>query len=583
MATILDSVASWLGYRKADQVQADWLRMTAEDQMYRTPDHTMPTAQLELYQRLSWVQIAVSSVASMAATVPFGVSELKGEKTNAIDNHPFELRLRRPNPLMSRFELIEATLSYRALTGNAYWWLNRKDEKSEPDEIWVIPSNKLAPVPDGRMFIRGYNYETDAGEDLFIPRYEIVHFKRYHPLSQFVGLSPIESLATIATGDLAMQRWNTNYFDKNNAKAPGALAFSDMIDDVRWSKIKADITSQHGGTNRQLMMLRNVGQGGVSWINMAMSQKDMEFLAGRTFNKEEIYGIYAPGLASMTAVNATEANSKAGKATFIELGVWPHLVAMAEKITNDLLPAYGDNLIGEFDDIRIVDRGMEIAEQNAAAQVMTIDELRQEYYALEPLADARGIRLLNEPVKQEPTAAEPTDPAAQLTQVFAYQVNSGIVTRAEARTSLGLPPFDKEPPAELKAKFEAIAAGVAVGVPVERLFAIVGLDTSLLPSIDSSVVVAQPRQLMAPTATEEATRGDVGENVSDDGDETEQQVAEMKAFRKWLKKRPGGDPDDFIVEHMTPTQKASIVADVRESEDAAGTDAFFQSEWQSYP
>lgn len=580
MATFLDRAAAWLGYRKAEQVQADWLRATAEAQMHQTPDHTMPTAQLELYQRLSWVQIAVSAVARMGATAAFGVSELEGEKTNAVENHPFELRLRRPNPLMSRFELIEATISYQALTGNAYWWLNRKDENSEPDEIWVIPSNKLAPTPDDRMFIRGYNYETDLGEDLFIPRHEIVHFKNFHPLNQFVGLSPIESLATIATGDLAMQRWNTNYFDKNNAKAPGALAFSDMIDDVRWTKIKADIQSQHGGTNRQLMMLRNVGQNGVSWINMAMSQKDMEFLAGRTFNKEEIYGIYAPGLASMTAVNATEANSKAGKATFIELGVWPHLVAMAEKITNDLLPAYGDKLVGEFDDIRVSDRGMIIAEQNAAAQVMTIDELRQEYYALEPLADDRGIRLLNEPVKQEATPEAEQDPAAQLTQVFAYQVNSGIVTRAEARTSLGLPPFEKEPPAELKAKFEAIAAGKAVGVPPEKLFELVGLDTSLLPSIDSTATVVQPRQLTDAGNQQEVLQD---EPPQDEPTVTELQQQEMKAFRKWLKKRPDGDPDDFDAEHMSDAQKAGIVAELRHTEDAAGSDAFFRGEWQSYP
>jgi HK97 family phage portal protein len=471
MATILDRVAARLGYHKAkaDVVQAEWLRATADAELYNTQDSTMPTAQLDLYKRLSWVQTAVGAIANVVATVPFGVSELDGEDTNAIENHPFELRLHRPNPNMSRFELLKATIGFYLLTGNAYWWLNRKDDKTEPTEIWIIPSNYVHPIPDGRLFISGYNYTTENGEDILIPRHEIMHFKTFNPRNQFVGSSPIEALATVATGDMAMQRWNTNYFDKNNAKAQGALAFSDMIDDSRWAKIKADITNRHGGTNREMMMLRNVGQGGVSWISMAMSQKDMEFLAGRTFNKEEIFNLYAPGLASMTAVNATEANSKAGKATFIELGVWPHLVAIAEKITNDLLPVYGDNLIGEFDDIRIADRGMMIAEQNAAAQIMTIDELRQEYYSLEPLADDRGIRLLGEPVKQEaaPEAA-PEDPAAQLNQVFAYQVNSGIVTRAEARTSLGLPPFDKEPPAELKAKFEAIAAGARQGVIINN-------------------------------------------------------------------------------------------------------------------
>lgn len=32
-------------------------------------------------------------------------------------------------------------------------------------------------------------------------------------------------------------------------------------------------------------------------------------------------------------------------------GVYPKLVQIAEKITNDILPSYGDNLIGESEDI----------------------------------------------------------------------------------------------------------------------------------------------------------------------------------------------------------------------------------------
>ncbi len=348
---IIDRLAERFGYRKADRVQADWLRMSAEQEGDNIPSMGLPRTQLELYQKLSWVQSSVSAVARTAATTAFSVSKLNGEKTEAVENHPFELLLRRPNPLQSRFELLESTVSYHRLTGNAYWWLNRKNENAAPDEIWVIPSYRVKPVPDGKLFIRGYMYETDNGDELPLDPHEIVHFKSYHPLNPFVGMSPLESLSTIAAGDLAMQRWNTNLFDKDNAKMPGAIAFADPIENDAWEKIKADINAKHGGTKRALMMLRNVGKGGVQWISMAVSQKDMEFLAGRTFNKEEIYSIYAPGLASILAVNATEANAKAGKATFVEMAVWPQRVSIAETITNNVLPAYGDNFIGAFDDI----------------------------------------------------------------------------------------------------------------------------------------------------------------------------------------------------------------------------------------
>lgn len=573
---IIDRIAARFGYRKAEQVQADWLRLTADAEQWQLPDRSLPQAQAELYQRLSWVQAAVSAVARTAATTAFGVSRLVGEQTEAVENHDFELLLRRPNPLQSRFELLESTISYHALTGNAYWWLNRGSEKEKPAEIWLIPPHRIQPIPDGRMFLHGYMYESDTGEKIPLERYEIVHFKRFHPLNSFVGLSPIEALSVIAAGDLAMQRWNTNYFDKDNAKAAGALAFADPIENDAWNKIKADIKAKHGGVNREMMMLRNVGKGGVQWINMAISQRDMEFLASRTFNKEEIFSIYAPGYASILAVNATEANSKAGKATFMEMAVWPQLVSIAEKITNDLLPIYGENLVGNFDDVRIADRGMQLAEQNAASRIQTIDEMRQSFYSLPPLEDGRGVRLLSEPV-QQPTAPQ-TDEGAnrvQLAQTYNYQITAGIVTREEARAALGLPALQQPPPAEFKAKFEAIAAGAQLGIPTEALFSLMGLPSNLLPSVDSTVTVVQPKQLPPPNEPEQLQQMDQAQDAG-----TDMRQQEAKALRKWLKKRVDRHWKDFKADHLTEGELESIYAEVRQG---VAPDAEFFREWQSYP
>lgn len=587
MATLIDRVLNRFGYMKAQPKPPDWLLLSAQDEEYSVPDGTQPKKQADLYTKLSWVQIAVGTVAQTAATAAFGVMQLQGEKTNAVENHPFELLLRRPNPLMSRFELLVATFSYQALTGNAYWWLNRKSEKTAPDEIWIIPPHRIKPVPDGKQFLRGYIYESDNGDGIPLETHEIVHFKRFNPLSSFVGLSPIEAIDMVATGDLAQQKWNTNYFAQDNAKMPGALAFSEFVDDATWAKIKADINAKHGGTKRQLMMLRNAGKGGVQWIPMAMTQKDMEFLQGRTFNKEEIFAIYAPGLASVLAVNATEANSKAGKATFLEFGVWPQLTSVAEKITNNLLPTYGDNLVGEFEDIRLSDRGMELAEQSAASQVLTIDELRQQYHELGPLADDRGTRLLSEPAPQQGATSGSF-------AIHDYHIRGGIITKDEARQYYGLPPINADSPTELEAKFKAASAGVSLGIPAERIFSMVGLPTDLLPSVSTSSAVPQSRQLtdkqpaaeIQPQAalTEQPT--DQPQSQAQDATDTatdavmQEAMAEAKALRKWLKKRPNADPSDFTVSHLTDEQFKAIVLQVRGVEDSSAGDAFFR---QSYP
>lgn len=411
---MLERIAATLGYTKAAVSNAPaWLQATAEAEQFTIPERNLPEAQAELYQRLSWVQIAVSTVARVAATTKFNVMTMDGETTEQVVDHDFERLLRRPNPLNSRAEFLEATFSFKALTGNAYWWLNRASANDKPQELWLLPSHKVKPIPDRKLYIRGYEYTPDGAETaMMLEPWEVCHFRTFHPLNSFVGLSPIEALATVATGDMAMQKWNTNYFGKDNAKIPGALAFADPVDDVAWAKIKKDTEEKHGGTKRRMMMLRNVGKGGVEWLPMAMSQTDMQFLEGRNFNKEEIFSMYAPGLSSMLAVNATEANSVSGKKTFIEFSVWPQLVQVAEKISNDILPIYGEQYNGEFEDIRITDRSMDLAEQSAFAQVHTIDEIRERFHKAKPLGDDRGKLLPAEVGKGMTDGRAPEDKPA---------------------------------------------------------------------------------------------------------------------------------------------------------------------------
>lgn len=411
---LLDTIATRLGYSKAPPKTPPpepLLQATGAGQAWSIPDLSLADAQEELFQRLSWIYGAIMAVATVAASAQLNVLKLSGEKRKDIPNHELEMRLMRPNPLDSRTEIMVKTAAYYDLTGNAYWWLNRRNENAPPAEIWCLPTHQIEPIPDGRMFLKGYKYLPGLGEpERILQPWEIIHFKRFHPRNWFVGLSPIESLATVAMGDLKAQQYNTEFFGKNNAKVPGALVFADDVSDPAWDKLKRDVKDGWGGTQRSgAMMLRGAGKGGVQWVQMALSQTDMEFLGSRTFTKEEIYSIFAPGLASVLAVNATEANARSGKATFIEMAVWPMLVAIAEKVTNNLLPAYGPDLVAEFDDLRVTDRLLELQEQTAFGTVHTVDEIRERYYEDKPLGDERGVLL---PAQIGPATPGPVDEEA---------------------------------------------------------------------------------------------------------------------------------------------------------------------------
>ncbi len=389
--SLISRIANQLGYMKAENIPP-WLGRTAEAHKFSIPSGDLWKSQSDLYRRLSWVHTVVAAIAKSCAIAKFEVKKMVGEKTEAIINHPYELLLQRPNPLMSRYEFIVSSISFYLLTGNAYWWFNRESEDAEPTEQWIIPSHMIKPVPDERMYIKGYAYDPGDGTTIPLPTYQILHFKEFHPLNPFVGLSPIEALAVVAIGDMKMQKWNTGLFADNNARLPGILAFADQIAKPTWMEIQKD--TQDAAKTRNMLMLRGAGKGGVQWMQAASSMRDMEFLAGRKFTKEEIFNIYAPGFASMTDVNATEANAKAGMATYRNGTIYPLLTSIGEKVTISPLPAYGPMLKGEFEDVRLQDRAMELLEQAEFAKSHTIDEVREELYGHDPLGDDRGEMLV---------------------------------------------------------------------------------------------------------------------------------------------------------------------------------------------
>lgn len=399
---VLDNLLSGWGWTRRGAVDREIAALKAQiakitgrfplayagGERWNVPDPSVYGYQADLYRQISWIAAAVQILSQSCATVPFNVKRMEGEDTVDVPNHPFEKLMRKPNPMMSRQEFLEAVFGYYRLTGNGYIWVNSANERAEVDEMWVIPSNQVQPVPDGNLYLRGYLYYSGTGIEMVLEPHEVVHLKRFNPNNLFVGLSPIEAIAEQAQGDLGRVKRDSRLYNDTNGRLPGILAFADGFIDEEWDRLKAEVGNK-ANQMRQFMMLRGVKQGGVQWINTTLSNRDMEFLDNRRFTKEEIYDLFAPGLASMLAVNATEANSKIGKATFDEYARWPMLTALSEKITLDILPRYGDNLIGEFDDIRAKDRAMELQELQSFSLTHTVAEIRKEYYQDDPLGDER--------------------------------------------------------------------------------------------------------------------------------------------------------------------------------------------------
>lgn len=343
-------------------------------------DNFQQTQHSAMYQQSSWVHLAVSRIAEAGALVPLKVQRLEGETRLEVERHPLERLLDNPNPTMSRFELFEATLAYLELSGNAYWFL-AGDKKGQPAEIWVLRPDRLSIVPHPTDYIAGYLYEVD-GKQIPLEAVEVVHFKRWHPANDYYGLSPLEAARLAVDSDRSMARWNNNTFGKDNGVPAGIVNIVDYVTDDDYERIKREWRNSYGGGQRKTAFLRG---GNVEWQHIGMSHTDLDFLKGRVAHRDEILNIFGIPV-GLVSENSTEANAKVAERQFIERTLYPKLVRIAQKITQEILPFYAGIHIAQFEDIRPTDVQARLEEIRTAQTILSINEIRQSYYNLEPVS-----------------------------------------------------------------------------------------------------------------------------------------------------------------------------------------------------
>lgn len=344
------------------------------------PELALTGAQARVYEQSPWVYVAVSRIAEAAALVPLHVYRLERERRIAVERHPLEVLLDAPNPHLSRFELFEQTIGMLELTGNAYWFLGG-DARGVPVEIWPLRPDRVTIVPDEARFVRGYVYEID-GLRLPLDAREVVHFKRWHPGSDYYGLSALEAARVAVASDRAMSEWNRNTFSKDNGVPAGIVTIKDFVTDGDFERIKREWRQSYGGTQRRTAFLRG---GSIEWHNIGLSHVDLDFLKGRQAHRDEILSIFGVPI-GLISENATEANARVAERQFIERTLWPKLARIAQKISQQVLPFWPGPHTAEFEDIRPTDVSTRLEEIRTAAAALSINEIRERYYHLPPVA-----------------------------------------------------------------------------------------------------------------------------------------------------------------------------------------------------
>lgn len=396
---MLSRIASTLGeayreFRQASGMQTpgqakrpQFLSGMAEQEKWKGGEMGAKDAAYKRSLMNSWVYTAINFKASeMASGRLYIVQNQSGLEEDAVPvtQHPFLQVLKRPNPLMGRGYLWRYTHWWLDLSGNSYWFL-APDEDGNLAEIWPMPANLVNPFPgDQNRMVDYYEYQVN-GQIWPVPAEYVCHFKYPNPFDYYRGLAPLVAALLAADSDSAMAFWNGAFFGQNNTMPSAIISLSSgnpnqPIDPQDVEAVKEQLHSEFAANARNTVVT-NAYDMAVQLLGW--NAKDMDFFNGRSFSRDEIYGIYGMP-AGMFDKSATEANSTTADNVFKEKTLWPLMTNIyADSITAQIMPHWYSTFDeARFEDVRPINRAMRIQEANAALTDMTRAERRARFWNL---------------------------------------------------------------------------------------------------------------------------------------------------------------------------------------------------------
>ena len=418
----------------------------------RGNSNTVDEQRAKLAVQSPWVFSDISAIANEASAAELVVKERKPDGLEDIENHEAELLWESPNPHMGRSFLISFWVWSYVLSSKAYlYWM--PDRTGRITEIWPIPPFMITPVPDEKDFIRGYAFKaTPASAAIFIPPEYITFSHSVNIFDVRDGLGFLVAAMLGIESDLAMERWNRNFFEDSNGIPDGLISVPRDTLDGDLIRIRQEVRDYFGGTKRGVGVAR---AGDMEYKAWGRSQKEIEFKEGIELISKVIGRTlgFPDGYWSETA---NRANAEQARKTMIAGAVWPLLVRLSEDMNAQTIRRWwGAQFRASFKDIRPEDRELKLKEMTFFSTIETVDELRKRN-GIEPIGDVRGLMLLAELNKGAPT---PTSAPGQAIEdaLAAQEAEAAALAPPEEEPIEGEIVEEEEPEVEEAASLKSYA------------------------------------------------------------------------------------------------------------------------------
>ena len=364
---------------------------------------------------------AVYAIQCAVGGIPWKLYGLnaQGEKDKEIDKHELVNLIKRPNPYQGWSQFLAEGVGYLMLSGN--WYI----ERVGPDEKGVQPPRELFNLRPDRMIVHagttekrvdGYRY----GPDVELAAEVILHLKRFNPVDDWYGMSPIMPLIAAINQNNAADAWNFAIF-KNMGRPSGFLQIDEEVDENEFKILKKRVTEEFAGTDNAAKI--GLLTGGMQWTQGSLAPKDMDFLQMYRKNSRQIFsGFGVPAQLVGDEESKTYANYAEARTAFYQETILPLLDWVKAELNNWLVPLFGGNILLDYDKEEVEalqeDRTAVISRevQKLTSGAATLNEVREalDEDDLGPDGDVLFIDQRLIPTKVSELAPEPEEiPSAQ--------------------------------------------------------------------------------------------------------------------------------------------------------------------------
>jgi HK97 family phage portal protein len=246
-------------------------------------------------------------------------------------------------------------------------------------------------VPDSNNLIKEYRYYTKGkgtGDPVVFKPENIVHFKTFHPMDSFYGMSSISPAQLSIAADLLALQYQIKFYE-NNARPDGVFSTDIFLSDSQIERLEKKFIQFRQKLKGAFSPI--ILHGGLKYNPVSSDLKDLELTDARKVNRQDIISGQRSGPALMGLEDGDYSNLKEQLQMFLYTRVLPMMRGLASDLDTLLLRYMGPGLFADFDveelpeylDELTRDNSIRIRLQNG---LITINEARTAL-KLPPLAD----------------------------------------------------------------------------------------------------------------------------------------------------------------------------------------------------